>query len=420
MLCSARVACRVKAFSREFVRDLRALPRGLWVLVGGQFINKFGSFVMPFLTLYLAGRGLGAGQVASILAAISVGHLIAPFVSGYLTDAIGRRDTIVLSLAGGAVSILGIYFAGSYTQIVVVATVYGFLSSMFPPPANALISDLVPPELRVTAFALLRLAINAGFAAGPAVAGVLFTRAPMLIFIGDAVTTLIFAALAWFYLPHGLRTVDGRVTSLRVVARSWVEATADMARNTPYVQLLVATLFMSMAFQQVFTVLALDATARGLDPVAYGLLMGSNGVFIALFELPLSQWIKRFDPRCVLRVGYVMIALGCAAFALARTFPQFVAAMALFTFGEMLALPVASGYGSQLAPARFRGRYFGWSSVVWSVAGMAGSTGVWFYGTVGEVWWVWSGAVAALGAVVMWPRLRARAAPGEVWVEPAK
>lgn len=385
------------------------MPRGLWVLVGGQFINKFGSFVMPFLTLYLAGLGLGPGQVASVLAAISVGHLAAPFVSGYLTDAIGRRDTIVVSLAGGAFSILVLYFAANYTQIIVVAAVYGFLSSMFPPPANALISDLVPPELRVTAFALLRLAINAGFAAGPAVAGVLFTRAPVLIFVGDAATTLVFAALAWAYLPHGLRTVEGRVTSVRVVARSWIEATRDMLRNTPFLQLLAATLCMAVAFQQVFSVLALDATARGLDPVHYGLLMGSNGVFIALFELPLSQWIKRFDPRRVLPVGYVLIALGCAAFSLAGTFSQFLWAMALFTAGEMVSLPVGAGYSSQLAPAQFRGRYFGWSTVVWSMAGMVGSAGVWIYGTVGAVWWLWTGVVAALGALVMLPRVSARA-----------
>ncbi len=384
------------------------MPRGLWVLVGGQFINRFGSFVMPFLSLYLAGRGLGMGEIASILAAISVGHLVAPFVSGYLTDAIGRRDTIVISLAGGAVSLLGLYFAEGYPQIVIVATLYGFLSSMFAPPANALISDLVPSELRVTAFALLRLAINAGFAAGPAVAGLLFTRAPVLIFVGDALTTLIFAGLAWALLPHGLRTVQGRVTSARVVARSWVEATRDVLANGAFLQLLGGSLLMAVAFQQVFTVLALDATARGLDPVAYGILMGTNGLFIAFAELPLSHWVKRFRPQVVLRVGYALIAVGCASFAFARSLPGFVAAMAVFTFGEMLSLPVAAGYTSQLAPARFRGRYFGWSTVVWSIAGMAGSTGVWFYGRVGDVWWLWSGAVALLGSVVMCVRRPAR------------
>lgn len=398
----------MNSLCRELIRDLRVMPRGLWVLVGGQFVNRFGSFVMPFLSLYLADRGLGMGQIASVLAAISVGHLVAPFVSGYLTDAIGRRNTIVISLAGGAVSLMGIYFAADYVQVVVIASIYGFLSSMFAPPANALISDLVPPELRVTAFALLRLAINAGFAAGPAVAGFLFTRAPVLIFVGDAATTLVFAALAWALLPHGLRTVDGRVTSPRVVARSWIEATRDMAGNARFVQLLAGSLFMAMAFQQVFTVLALDATARGLEPVAYGVLMGTNGVFIAVFELPLSQWIKRFQPRMVLRVGFAMIAAGCACFAFARTLPGFIAAMAVFTLGEMLSLPVAAGYTSQLAPARFRGRYFGWSTVVWSVAGMAGSTGVWFYGRVGDVWWIWSAAVALVGVTVMWPRVAAR------------
>src|SRR5690606_3323471 len=116
-----------------------------------------------------------------------------------------------------------------------------------------------------------------GFAAGPAVAGVLFSRAPALIFYGDAITTLIFAGLALLWLPHGLRTVTGKVTSPTVMWQSWREALGNMRRNRPFVILVISSLLMEIAFVQTFNVLALTATGRGLTPEQYGVVMALNG-----------------------------------------------------------------------------------------------------------------------------------------------
>ena len=396
------------SFVQQLLADLRAMPRELWVLVGGQFINRFGTFVHPFLALFLTREGLETGQVAGVLGAIALGNLAAPFAAGYLTDAIGRRNTIIVALVGGAVTILGIYACRAFEQLLVVAALHGFFAYMFGPAAHALLTDLVRPELRVIAYALLRLAINAGFAAGPAVAGLLFTRSPFLIFAGDAATTLAFALLAWAFLPHGLRTIGGRLSSPAVIARSWLEAACDVVRNGPFLQLLLGQLLMAAAFMQVVNVLALDATSRGLSPAAYGLLMGFNGLLIVLIELPLSQWVKRFNPRAVLAIGFAVVGLGCGAFAFAGTMAEFLAATALFTLGEMLSLPIASGYASLLAPSNLRGRYFGFQGIVWSMAAMAGSSGVWFHGHLGSAWWLWSGAVGIIAGLAMMPTIQDR------------
>jgi len=163
----------MQSFTRELMSDIRTMPRALWVLTGGQFINRFGSFVFPFLSLYLVEQGFDLGRVALVLGAISVGGVLTPFAGGYLADAIGRRNTIVLSLVGSAVSVLALYYCGSFPLLLFVSFVHGFLTYMFGPAANALVSDVVPEEKRVVAFAVFRLALNAGFAAGPAVAGFL-------------------------------------------------------------------------------------------------------------------------------------------------------------------------------------------------------------------------------------------------------
>ena len=93
----------MRAFLTNLISDIKGLDRSVHVLIIGQFINRFGSFVMPFLALYLSGIGIGMGNVALVLGVMSVGGMFGPIVSGYLSDAIGRRNTIVVALISGAI-----------------------------------------------------------------------------------------------------------------------------------------------------------------------------------------------------------------------------------------------------------------------------------------------------------------------------
>jgi MFS family permease len=398
------------AFLQRLSRDVRALPRPVFVLVGGQFVNRFGAFVMPFLALFLTGRGFSMGAIAAVIGAMSVGSLFGPFVSGYLSDALGRRNTIVLSLVTSATSLLGLYWCSTVPALMALSAFHGFCAFLYNPAANALLTDLVTPEQRVTAFALMRLAVNAGFSVGPAVAGLLYHRAPILIFIGDAVTTLLFAAFAWAWLPHGLRTVEGRAAALAVIWQSWAEALVDVARNRRFLQYLAALLFMAISFLQAGNVLAIDTMARGITPEQYGVIMGFNGVLIVCFELAVTQWARRFSLRRVLIAGYSITGLGCASFAFAHGIGGYLLAMTFYTFGEMLSLPIGSSYSGELAPEKFRGRYFGVSGTVWAIAGLVGSGGIWCYGQIGTLWWIVAGASGVVGGLILLPQPR-RPAP---------
>ena len=114
-------------------------------------------------------------------------------------EIVGSRGLIIiLSLVSSDFSLMSLYFCEDYQLLMIMSVIYGFSNFIFGPPTAALITDLVPKEKRVTAFAMLRLAINAGFAVGPMVAGLIFAYSPLLIFVGDAVTTLSFAVLAFF------------------------------------------------------------------------------------------------------------------------------------------------------------------------------------------------------------------------------
>ncbi|MEC7906473.1 MAG: MFS transporter [Verrucomicrobiota bacterium] len=96
----------MRIFFIILLSDILGLPRQVYILVFGQFLNRFGSFVYPFLTLFLQDKAYGLGQIEGVLAAISFGNFFGPLAGGYLADAIGRRNTIVLSLITSAISLL--------------------------------------------------------------------------------------------------------------------------------------------------------------------------------------------------------------------------------------------------------------------------------------------------------------------------
>jgi MFS family permease len=72
--------------------DLRSLPRPVWLLLAGSFVNRFGGFVLPFLVLYLTHRGYTAAQAGTAVAAYGIGSVTASMVGGHLADSIGRRE----------------------------------------------------------------------------------------------------------------------------------------------------------------------------------------------------------------------------------------------------------------------------------------------------------------------------------------
>src|SRR5437660_3533976 len=88
--------------------NLRALPRGAWILFLGTFLNKFGTFVLPFLAIYMTRLGYSLAAAGMATAAYGLGSLCASVLGGYLADRLGRRKTIVLSMFTAAVAMLSL------------------------------------------------------------------------------------------------------------------------------------------------------------------------------------------------------------------------------------------------------------------------------------------------------------------------
>ena len=338
--------------------SLRALPRPVWILFAGTFINKFGSFVIPFLTIYMTRLGFSPAEAGLAIGAYGLGNFLACAVGGHLADTLGRRRTIVLSMISGAATMLLLSQARTLSGFLGLSALAGLAGEFYRPASSALLADLVPPGQRVVAYSAFRMAFNAGWAFGPATAGFLAAYSYTWLFVGDALTSLLFAAVAWFALP---RTVPAASSG-----NHWAEALTAIRRDRRFHQLLGASLAIAFIFFQMTSTLGLHITSLGFSAATYGAIISLNGVLVVLFELPLTTITRRFPARRVMAWGYTLVGIGFAFLAFAHSIATLMLAMTIFTLGEMIAIPVSSAYVADLTPPHLRGRYMGVSGLTWS------------------------------------------------------
>jgi len=372
--------------------NLRALPRTTWILFGGTFINRFGTFVMPFLIIYLTRHGYSAAQAGIAVSAYGAGHLVSSTLGGHLADRIGRRNTIVLSMFVSAAAMFALPHAHAYLAILAITFVIGSAAEMYRPAAGALIGDLVPQEQRITAFAMFRLALNLGFATGPATAGLVADRSFFALFVADAVTSLVFGVIALVALPRG-----GRAESQRRAHG----AIHNALTNRPFVLFLLATLCITWIESQVTSTFPLYLQASGFSTKTYGFLISFNGALVVSFELALTAWTQRHTPRHIIALGYALFALGFATIGLAHSIPALMLCVIAWTSGEMIFSPVAGAYVTHLAPEQFRGRYQGMVGLMWSVGLLIGpSFGMFLFQRNANAYWMSAALAGVAGALL--------------------
>jgi MFS family permease len=378
----------------SFRDNFRALPAAAWILFAGTFINRFGTFVIPFLILYLTRIGFTSAKAGLAVGAYGLGHLAASMLGGHLADRIGRRNTIVLSMFGSAAAMLALSQARPYAAIVILTCITGSLAELYRPASYALLGDLVSEEHRVVAFGLYRFAVNLGFAAGPATAGFLADHSFALLFVADAGTSVVYGLIALFALPHGLRTW--------VKSERSGEALRVAMHDRPFLIFLLATLCITVVDFQMGSTFALHVKSLGFPSRAYGLLISMNGMLIVVFELGITQWTRRLPPRPLIALGYFLAGAGFALTGIARTLPALAGTVVIWTLGEMVSSPVASAYAVQLAPERFRGRYLGLVMMMWSIGMVIGpSAGTFILERNPTALWAACGVLGVIGAGLM-------------------
>jgi predicted MFS family arabinose efflux permease len=367
---------------RSVLKVVLSAPRPVWILIVGTFINRVGSFFSTFATLFLTHHGVSASDLPLVLVGVGVTSMIGSLGGGWLSDRLGRRNALVLSMFASAAALLLLSFAVSLPLIVAAVCLVGLCVQAYLPAASALLVDYSRPEDRVPIFAFFRLALNVGAALGPLIAGVLAARSYTLLFEVDGLTS----ALCGIVIFVGIKRTDrapsvspaqspadstpapdtgegadagegaGAAASSAAVTPEPVKAPPS---GVPVMALCVAFFGIAMIYAQYRSTVPLELLRHGFSTVFYGALLTLNGSLVIVGELPISSRTRRLPWQYVVIAGVLTMAIGLAVSGLAKQAVLVVAAFAVFTVGEMIFAPVANAAVAQLSPAGKTARYQG-------------------------------------------------------------
>ncbi|QIQ01881.1 MDR family MFS transporter [Streptomyces liangshanensis] len=399
---------------------VRGFPPGFWWLWSSTLVNRLGTFVFPFLTLYLTvERGYSAGGAGLVLSVYGIGATAGALLGGELTDRVGRRTTMAGAQLATAAATAALGLVTQVAAITVLAFAVGAAASVSRPAVSAMITDLVGPADRLRAFSVNYWAINLGFGLSAVAAGFIAQGGYVWLFVGDAVTTLACAIIMWIKLPETRPAAPEPSPTVNRAAKP-AAPFAEVLRDARFMGITVLAFVLWIILYQASTSLPVSMADKGLGAHTYGLVIGVNGLLIVLLQMPLTRLVKGHSRRRSLALSAALIGGGFGLTGLAGSAALLYAAtVAVWTLGEMIYTPASSAVVADLAPEHSRGRYqgvFGFgSSAATCVAPLVGGL-ILDHGGSSFLWSACAvlGAAVALAFLLLLPRQRLTDADGAV------
>ena len=357
---------------------VRGYPAQFWLMFAGMLLAALGaSMIWPYLLIYAAERlQAPLAQVGGLFTINAAFGLLAAVLAGPVVDTWGRKAVLVVSLLGAGGVYLALGWAANWWAFAVLMALWGLVSPLYRVGGDAMLADLVAPERRPEAYALLRMANNLGVAIGPAIGGFLAATSYHLAFYAAAAG---FALYALLLLVAARETLPGRGRlAWQAVRRALLEY-AHVAADRALRGVLAAYLLAVMAAALMWIFLSHYLKARfGIPESRFGWLATTNAGMVVLFQFAVTRRVAPFPPLRVMALGALLYGLGIGSMALDRTFGAFWASMVIVTLGEMLLVPTMSAYVANLAPPDRRGRYMAALGLVWNLAsGLTSPAGGW-------------------------------------------
>jgi MFS family permease len=388
----------IKGVVDLYRRAYSGLPREAWLLFAVNLVNSSGAMVIFFLSLYLTRRlGFTPARAGQALSLYGLGSLAGAYTGGWLSDRIGSTSVQKLSLllSGSLLIVLG--QISSAEGLLPVLFVFSVAAGALYPANAASMSRICPPELQVKGFALNRLANNLGATIGPAVGGVLAVRDYRLLFWADGLTCI---AAAILFAVIWKKPEDQRRTSDWKKGQAQTGAARSPWRDGPFLLLLLMVVAWGAVFVQIFATFPLYM--RGTYALAedqIGRLLAVNTILIVAFEMALMERLRAYSQTRMINLSFVLLGVGLGLIPLGRGFWYAGFTVAVWTFGEILSMPLLSALIARRAAPETRGRYMGMFSFAFSLAFLIGpAAGSAIYGNLGgdALWYGCAGATALL------------------------
>src|SRR5262245_9972122 len=362
------------AHFRGFLRNTYGgLPAATWLVCAAAFVNRAGSMVLPFLSLYLGARfGYSVEEAGYVVALYGIGSTFGNLLGGRLVDPLGPVRVQIATLLAAGVWMWLMTQAGTPLLLGAGVFVLGVLNDAFRPGNMAAVLATVPPELGPRALTLNRVAINAGWAIGPTIGGQLAHVDYRLLFVADGTSCALAAVVLLLWVPKHLPFERAAPDAAAGTARDAAPAAAGTSpwRDGPFLALLGTTMATFLAFMQYFsTETRYLKESFGFDESQIGWLLAINPTLIVLVEMPLVRSLRGRPRLPIVAFGTLLIALAFPllvprAWGLGGLYAQLL----LLTVGEMFSFSLLSSFVSDRAPPQSRGSYLGVYGATFSAA----------------------------------------------------
>ncbi|MFD0993340.1 MFS transporter [Tenacibaculum geojense] len=358
----------MKNLISNYVNTFKGLSKEVWWLSLITLINRAGTMVIPFLSLYLTqSLNFTLKDVGWIMSFFGLGSVVGSWLGGKLTDQIGSYKVMLGSLLLTGVLFVLLQFVTTFEEFCASIFILMLVADTFRPAMFVALSAYSKPENKTRSVTLIRLAINLGFSAGPAVGGFIITTLSYKgLFWVDGVT----CALAAILLLNVLNPKKARVLD-EVKNDNPVSVYSDKI----FLVFLIAMMIFGVVFLQYFSTIPLYyKEVHYLSEFQIGLLMGMNGFVIFALEMPLVKWLEngRYTKIGLMIFGGILLALSILVFNVTSWSGILVIGMLMMTIGEMIAFPFSNAFAMESAKKGNQGEYMALYSVAFSIAHIFG------------------------------------------------
>ncbi|GAB3691847.1 MFS transporter [Spirosoma flavus] len=357
-------------------RAYQGLSPSVWLLAGVMLINRCGTMVLPYMTLYLTQHlHFSVTDAGIVMAVYGSGAFVGTFLGGRLTDRFGFYYVQLLSLLFGGVALIALQFITNFYLLCTSVFLFTLLGDAFRPANQAAIAHYSEPETRTRAFSFNRLAINLGWAVGGGLGGWLASIDYSLLFWTDGLTCLLAGIVLRLFLPVPVNSVDQKNTHSLGTSVKEISETSSPYQDHVFIGFVLCNTLFLIAFFQFFTIVPLFfKQVVHLTERTIGLLMALNGILIVTIEMALVYELEQRQlPKIPLivrgtlltSISFLILASPAWLTQFGVTFGNAVALSTLLplgyilvaTFSEMLVMPFLQSLTVERSNPKTRGQY---------------------------------------------------------------
>ena len=361
----------LKTALHRYINNFKGFSREIWILAIITFINRAGTMVLPFLSKYLKeDLNFSYGEVGWIMVSFGFGSMLGSWLGGKLSDKIGFYKVMIFSLFTSGLMFFIIQFITSFWGLCIGMFSIMVLADMFRPAMFVSLGAYAKPENRTRALTLVRLAVNLGFAAGPALGGLIIMGIGYKGLFWIDGSTCILAILIF-----GLLVKEKKKSAFSSVHSKELEI-ASVFKDKIFWVFLFVSFVTAMIFFQLFTALPLYHHEKfGLTEFQTGLLMTLNGLLIFFLEMPIVSYFerKKIQKLKIILWGSLLMAISFYSLLINVWAGILIFSMIFISIGEMFAFPFSNTFAMSRAPHGHEGRYMALYTMSFSMAHIVSS-----------------------------------------------